>query len=214
MLFSTFKTHFQWLTGGVHYYQSTVKFMLNRMKLVIKRLTDQRKSYTTNRSGQLKSGLMVKDSFDLELRKFLSDYLLRGTRMVRLEQSCNITFKQHGEKMEMFFNVSPEFRSTININTFPSRHQKDLESPWRSVFGRKKGKKRPSEEIAPSNQEIRASSNEDLTPSNEVFTLDMIPQKKPCDAKSLSLIVNSLIEQSMGTSDQEAVGLMALSVAN
>jgi hypothetical protein len=49
--------------------------MLNRMKLVINRLTDQRKRCTTNHYGQLKSGMMVNDYFDPELRKFLSEFI-------------------------------------------------------------------------------------------------------------------------------------------
>jgi hypothetical protein len=61
--------------GGNHHSQGTVKFMLNRMKLVIIRLTYQRKRCTTNHYGQLKSGMMVNDYFDPELRKFLSDLL-------------------------------------------------------------------------------------------------------------------------------------------
>jgi hypothetical protein len=48
---------------------------LNRMKLVINRLTDQRKRYTTNHYGQLKSDMMVNDFFDPELRIFFSDDL-------------------------------------------------------------------------------------------------------------------------------------------
>jgi hypothetical protein len=38
------------------------------MKLVIKRLTDQRKRWATNQSGQLKTGMMVNDDFDPELK--------------------------------------------------------------------------------------------------------------------------------------------------
>jgi hypothetical protein len=160
------------------------------MGSIIFKLTDQRKNHEANIFGQLKQGIKVVDSFDPEIRNFISSYLLRGRRKDWVELTCRITFKHYGKNMEMFLSVDPKSRSQIDIATFPSQFVHDLDCDWRSLLGRSRMKKR---------------SNEEMTPH-------VTPSKKPCDPKNLSPMIKSLIQQSMPNADPQAIGLTALSV--
>jgi hypothetical protein len=155
-------------------------------------LTDQRKTHDLNPHGEFRSGIDLIKVFDPEIQEFLSSYLLLGKRRQWLEETCHVKIEQNGTRKQIYLSASPEKRSKIDLSTFPFIYREDLNKNWRSVLKNRKSKKR----------------------SNEEITSHMTPSKKPCDAKSLAPIFKSLLQRSMGTTDPEAIGLMALSVAN